>query len=262
MPDMPDFTWKEATLLEKLSSLSVWVACLLFVIPMGATMLLLQHYFHPADLDPISRWFVRGFTVLCRMRWRAVVHPGIDPDRPYIFCQNHVNHFDFFICYRATPHFKQGLELEDHFRWPVYGWVMKQRGTIPVRPGARGRVAELREGFRKEIEQGNSILAFPEGGRTLDGRVAPFRSGVFYIARDLGVPVVPVAVTGTQDVMRKGSLLIRPDRDVTVYCEEPVETTGVPDEEMDALVERVHGAIARRVDAYFASERRSRVRSG
>jgi 1-acyl-sn-glycerol-3-phosphate acyltransferase len=249
---MARFGWKEATLLEKLSSLSVWVACILFIGPMAATMLLLQHYFHPADLEPISRFFIRGFTVLCRLRWRAEVHPDVDPDRPYIFCQNHVNHLDFFICYRATPHFKQGLELEDHFRWPVYGWVMKQRGTIPVRPGMKGQVSELTEAFRREIEQGDSILAFPEGRRTLDGRVGPFRSGVFYIARDLGIPIVPVAVTGTQDVMRVGSLLIRPDRNVTVYCEEPVETAGVPDEEMDALVERVRGAIARRVDEYLA----------
>ena len=224
-------------------------------------MLFLQHYFHPADLDPISRGFVWGFTVLCRLRWKAVVHPDVDPDRPYIFCQNHVNHFDFFILYRATPHFKQGLELEDHFSWPVYGWVMKQRGTIPVKPGMKGQVPELREGFLREIEKGNSILAFPEGRRTLDGSVGPFKSGVFYIARDLGIPIVPVAVTGSQDVMRVGSLLIRPDREVTVYCEKPVETAGVPDEEMEELVERVRGPIARRVDEYLASPRRNPARS-
>jgi 1-acyl-sn-glycerol-3-phosphate acyltransferase len=250
---MARYGWKDATLLEKLSSLSVWAACVLFIVPMAAVMMTLQHFFHPVDLDPLSKVFARVFTIITRVRWRAELHPDVDPDRPYIFCQNHVNHFDFFVLYPATPHFMQGLELEDHFRWPVYGWFMKQRGTIPVRAGMRGQVAEIRERFRAEVEQGHSILAFPEGRRTLDGRVGPFKSGVFYIARDLGIPIVPVAVTGLQDVMRVGSLLIRPGRDVTVHCLEPVETAGIPDEEMEALVERVRRPMVECVDGYLES---------
>jgi 1-acyl-sn-glycerol-3-phosphate acyltransferase len=151
--------------------------------------------------------------------------------------------------YDATPHFKQGLELEKHFEYPVYGWFMKQRGTIPVRPGSAGQTREIMDHFRREIAMGHSILAFPEGSRTRDGRVKPFRRGVFHIARDLGIPIVPVAVTGMQHVMRADSWIIRPGNTVTVYCEEPIPSDG--DETLLELATKVREPIVRRVDAYF-----------
>jgi 1-acyl-sn-glycerol-3-phosphate acyltransferase len=238
------------TLHETTVSTLLWAAGLSWLVPVMGSMTVLQCLV-PADrLDWLGRLYSWGQVALTGSRWRAVVHPDVDPDRPYMFCQNHVNHFDHCTMYRATPHFKQGLELEEHFRYPVYGWFMRQRGTIPVRRGSQGQTPEIMTRMREEIDRGHSILAFPEGTRTRDGRVGPFHKGVFYIARDLGIPVVPVAVTGMQEVMRADSWIIRPGRTVTVYCERPVPTAGIPDEEIPALAERVREPIRRRVDRY------------
>ena len=181
---------------------------------------------------------------------RCVVDPAVDPRRSYFFFQNHVNHFDFIACHNATPHYRQGIELEAHFRIPLYGRFMRSRGTIAVRQGAKRRLVELRERCREEMAMGRSILAFPEGTRTLDGRVGPFRSGLFVVARDLGEPIVPIAVCGMWNFMRKGSALLRPGVEVVVHVGPPMETAGVTDEELPALVERVRGWIAERVDRH------------
>ena len=83
-----------------------------------------------------------------------------------------------------------------------------------------------------------------------------FRKGVFFIARDLGIPVVPVAVTGMYDVMRKGSLHLRPGYTVTVHVCEPIPTAGLTDEEIPALADQCRRAIAEKVDAYWAAKAR------
>ena len=128
--------------------------------------------------------------------WRSVVHPAVSEDEQYIFAQNHINHFDFVSMYPATRHYKQGLELETHFRYPVYGPFMESRGTIPVPAERSERLPAIKKHIASEVAAGRSILAFPEGTRTLNGRVGDFRKGVFVIARDLGLKVAPTAVTG------------------------------------------------------------------
>ncbi len=128
---------------------------------------------------------------------------------------------------------------------------MRARGTIGVRRGSQGQTPEIMANMRKEIAAGRSILAFPEGTRTLDGRVGKFRKGVFFIARDLGIPVVPVSVCGMYDVSRKGSWIVRPGHEVVVHVGAPIPTAGVPDSEIGALAERARAAVAEPVDAWL-----------
>jgi 1-acyl-sn-glycerol-3-phosphate acyltransferase len=241
----------EVTLGDKVVSAALWALGVSWLVPSMGAMMALQTVLRPDQIEWLNRLYTYGQVRLTGSRWRAEVHPAIDPSGVYMFCSNHVNHFDHCTMYCATPHFKQGLEAADHFEYPVYGWFMKQRGTIPVHKGGK-QLDELRAHMQSEMDKGHSILTFPEGHRTRDGRVRPFKRGIFFIARDLGIPIVPVAVTGMQHVMSASSWVIRPGHTVTVHCEEPVETAGLTDEEIPALVERVRAPIVARVDAYFA----------
>jgi len=160
---------------------------------------------------------------------------------------------DHCTVYAATPHFKQGVELASHFEVPFYGWFMRQRGTVPVyrdRPLQEAQ-RSLTDGVRSEVAKGHSILVFPEGTRTRNGRVGPFRNGLFRIAHDLELPIVPVSVVGMFEVMRKGEPYVHPGRRVTVYLDQPVETRGVPKHDLPQLVQQVHRTIAGRVDAFY-----------
>ncbi len=239
--------------IEKAVAAGLWAAGVAWLVPMVSSMTVLNKFVLPAErTEWLSRLYVRGQIALTGSRWRAEVDPAIDPAGRYMFLQNHVNHFDHATLYDATPHFKQGVELEEHFKYPFYGWFMESRGTIPVKKGQGGQTGEVLARMRAEVEKGHSILGFPEGTRTKNGRVGPFRKGLFFTARDLGIPIIPVAVTGMFEVMRKGSWLIRPGHEVTVHCCAPVPTAGLSDEEIPALVERVRAVIAGKVDEYYA----------
>lgn len=238
---------------QKAIGLSMWIPGVAWITTLMSTLMLAQRFL-PADrLEGLTRLYTGGQLRVLGARVRYVVHPEVDAKRQYMFVQNHVNMLDHCTVYNATPHFKQGVELAAHFDIPVYGWFMKQRGTIPVyRDGsARDGYQKLTRAVRAEIDKGHSILVFPEGTRTRDGRVGPFRSGLLRIAHSLGIPIVPVAVTGMFEVMRKGEPYIHPGRQVTVYLERPIETNSFAKHELTELVDHVRRTISERVDAYY-----------
>ncbi len=238
------------------ASVALWVINLAFLVPYMTLATILFRVFPSHKIDFVSKIYCRTQMALTCNKWRAEVHPDVDPNGVYIFAQNHTNHFDHVAMYNATPHFKQGLELEEHFKFPFYGWFMKARGTIPVPAGdSRRSLKKLLGLMKREVDRGNSILSFPEGTRTLDGRVGEFKDGVFYLAIKLGVPIVPVAVTGMYDVMHKGSLMIRGGNQVTVHVGQPIPTDGLTVRDVRALRTKTHEFVARHVDAYF--ERRA-----
>jgi 1-acyl-sn-glycerol-3-phosphate acyltransferase len=245
---------RPVTPLDRALSVGLWGLGLSWMVPMMGSMMVAAAVAPPDRTEWLSRLYCRGQVALTGARWRAVVDPAVDPARPYVFCQNHVNLLDHATMYNATPHFKQGLELASHFSIPVYGWFMRQRGTIPVHKGSRDAYDALREGFAKELALGHSILAFPEGTRSRTGRVGKFRKGVFQAAREMGAPIVPVSITGMFEILRPGSSLFRLGREVTVYCDAPIETAGLSAGDVPALAERVRSVIAARVDAYWAEQ--------
>jgi 1-acyl-sn-glycerol-3-phosphate acyltransferase len=234
---------------DRAVAVGLWGAGLAWLLPMLGGMTLLHQVLPPDRCEGVSRLYCRGQVALTGSRWRAVVHPEVRADQPYLFAQNHVNLLDHVTMYPATPHFKQGIELAQHFKIPFYGWFMKARGTIGVVRGAGPEA--LREAMRQEVARGHSILGFPEGTRTRDGRVGPFRRGLFHLARDLELPVVPTAVTGMYAVLRTGSWVLRPGHQVTVWCEAPLATRGLPESAVPELAEACRAAVAARVDAWW-----------
>ncbi len=237
--------------LDYLMSGALWAAGLAWLAPMMGAQMVMHRLVGPPRMQWLERLYTRGQIALTGSRWRAEVHPAIDPQGTYLFFQNHVNHLDHCTAYAATPHFKQGVELEDHFAYPIYGAFMRSRGTIPVQRGNLRALANLMKRMRAEVEQGHSLLIFPEGTRTLTGQLGELQPGVFRIAVQLGVPIVPVTVTGMYRVMRKGSYLIRPGHAVTVHCDAPIETADLSRREVPVLMEQVRSVMQDRLDAYW-----------
>lgn len=240
-------------LAARLVSVLAWTLALAWGLPMMCVLALFYKLFGYPRVEWLSRAYAVGQLALLGIRWRKQVHPAIDPRQPYIFATNHVNHFDHVAMYLATPHPKQGIELDKHFSYPIYGWMMRARGTIPVRPYAKNNRAEITRKMGIEQAAGRSILVFPEGTRTKTGEVGVFRKGVFEMAIELGMPIVPVAVTGMYEVMHKGSYMIRPFGAVTVHCEAPIETRDLSESDAIDLANHVRDIIARRVDAHRAT---------
>jgi len=232
-------------------SLIIWVFAGGFLILTLSFFTILYQFVKPDRVQFLERLYCRLQLALTFNRQTHHVHPDVDSGTQYIFIQNHSSHLDHVVMYTATPHFKQGIELESHFDYPFYGWFMKARGTIPVPRDRAGALDALRKAVRTEVDAGHSILGFPEGHRTKTGQVGPFYDGLFRIAIELGVPIVPVAVTGLFEVLHKGSLVIRPGNEISVHVEEPVATGALTEDDIASVRERVWNAIAARVDAHL-----------
>ena len=221
-----------------------WVLSAAYFFPVCSFLVLMGIFVDPRKNDGAQR-------MLCRVTMKAagariVVRraPGFDPSRTCFLISNHVNLFDPFVLYSSVPQFFRGLELESHFRIPVYGWMMGRFGNVPVpdenRPSDLKRMWRL---TRAALDSGVSLVAFPEGRRTVDGRVAPFKDGVFRMAVQWGTPIVPVSQVGAFEFNTKNSWMIRPGT-ITVHLHDVIETKGLRKEDVPALRDRVHDIVA------------------
>jgi len=168
---------------------------------------------------------------------------GLRHDCPYIFAANHQSQFDIFALQGYLDFDFRWLAKEELFRVPVFGAAMRRVGYIPVdRSHSRAAVKSLDEAA-KRIADGTSVIIFPEGTRSEDGHLLPFKSGTMVLAIKSRVPVVPVAILGTHAVLPKGKLLARSGR-VVIRIGEPIETSGYKVKQKHELAERLQAAVA------------------
>jgi 1-acyl-sn-glycerol-3-phosphate acyltransferase len=220
-----------------------------------------------AVLDPRKHdWLQRGLCKRIAFFSGAKVvlkaAPGFDPQRTSIFMVNHVNLLDPFMLYCAVPQLVRGWELESHFRIPIYGWLMKRFGNVPV-PDVRGPkdLKRLWRMTKEAIDSGVSLIIFPEAKRTRDGHVNEFEQGGFRLAQQLGVPIVPGSLVGSFHHLRTGQWILRPTT-ITVVLHETIETKGMSKEDVPALVERVRAMVAGPVEEYLAQMNGEKARVG
>jgi 1-acyl-sn-glycerol-3-phosphate acyltransferase len=177
--------------------------------------------------------------------------PGFDPQLTSIFMVNHVNLLDPFMLYCVIPQLVRGWELESHFRIPIYGWLMKRFGNVPV-PDVRSPkdLKRLWRMTKEAIDGGISLIIFPEAKRTRDGHVNKFEQGGFRLAQQLGVPIVPASLVGSFHHLRTGHWILRPTT-ITVVLHDTIETKGMNKEDVPTLVERVREIVSAPVEEYL-----------
>src|ERR1700687_558712 len=160
-----------------------WLLCAAYCFPVCACLLLLGIFIDPRKNDGAQRMLCRVTMKLAGAKLVVRRTPGFDPKRTCFLLIIHVNLFDPFVLYATIPQFFRGLEFESHFRIPVYGWLMKRFGNVPVpdiiRPPDLKRMWRMTQAA---LDRGVSLAVFPEGSRTLTGHVGPFHTGVFRMA--------------------------------------------------------------------------------
>jgi 1-acyl-sn-glycerol-3-phosphate acyltransferase len=229
-----------------------WAACGSFFFTFCPMLVLMGIVVDPRKNDAPQRWLSRNVVKLAGAKVEARRSPGFDPNRTCFVMCNHVNLFDPFILYSVIPQFVRGLELESHFRIPVYGSLMRRFGNVPVpdvsRPADLKRMWKL---TRAAIDNGVSLIVFPEGKRTVTGHVGEFHEGVFRMAQQFGAPITPVSIVGSFEFNRKTSWRLASSK-VVVQMHDTIETTGLRKEDVPALRERVRKIIAAPIEAHNA----------
>ncbi|MGH9863249.1 MAG: lysophospholipid acyltransferase family protein [Candidatus Acidiferrales bacterium] len=238
-----------------LRCLVLWVISALHFFPVCTFLVLLGLVIDPRKNDWPQRVFFRNIIRLAGAGFQVRRAPGFDPQRTSIFICNHVNLFDPFVIYSAIPQFVRGWELETHFTIPAYGWMMGRFGNIPV-PENTASLATFKALLRRTqaaLDAGISVIVFPEGSRTRDGRVGPFQEGIFRMLPHLQYPVVPMSIVGALEWFRTGDWMLNPAT-VTVDLHDTLETRGMTRSDVEAFQQRVYETVARPIDA--ALERR------
>jgi len=190
-----------------------------------------------------ARLFIRIGLRLAGVRFDVVGLERLDPHQTYLFLSNHQSLLDPLIQLVGLKRDLAFLAKKELFRWPLLSPGLRWTDCAPIDRANRERAIESLRQAAEKLKRGVSFLAYPEGTRTPDGTLLPFRKGVFVLALEAGVPVVPVTIRGTYDVMPKGPLRCRPGR-VRVIVHEPIPTTLDGGMTPEALMAAVRRAIA------------------
>ena len=165
-----------------------------------------------------------------------------DPRRPYVAVSNHESYADIFLI-SHLPWEMKWLGKEQLFKIPFLGWMMWLAGDIPVRRGTRESIVAAMNGCRTKLKQRLSVMIFPEGTRTPDGELLPFKDGAFRLAIESNVPILPIVVAGTRRAMAKHTFQFQKTRAICRVLE-PIETAGLTLADLQSLKQRTRDAIA------------------
>jgi 1-acyl-sn-glycerol-3-phosphate acyltransferase len=236
-----------AAVIDRLVNAWMWIGIVLLVI--FGTVLVALVFAVTAPFDPGRYAAGRTFRLLAVAA--TAINPywhfkttGVrirDPRRPYVAVSNHESYADIFLI-SHLPWEMKWLSKEAIFKIPLMGWMMHMAGDVLIVRGDRESGAKALASCRDRLAKRVSVMIFPEGTRSPDTNLLPFKDGAFRLAIETGTPILPMVVTGTRAAMAKGSFRFRPAR-ATCRVLDPIETTGLTEADVPALRDRVRDLI-------------------
>ena len=166
----------------------------------------------------------------------------IPPGQPVIYASNHSSMFDIWALCATLPGSVRFVAKRELFRIPLLGPAMRAAGHIPIDRTVKARAFEAYDDAAKIIKRGFSPVVFPEGTRSRTGELLPFKNAPFGLAIAAQVPIVPVYVHHTFEILPKGAWRLRP-RPIRLFVAPPIPTAGLAPDNREALRERVRAAI-------------------
>lgn len=171
---------------------------------------------------------------------------ALDPKQPYVFMSNHISAADIWALYAVLPVRVRMIAKKQLGSIWFFGWALRAGRFVFIDRQDPHAARRSIEEAAKRIREGVSVLLFPEGTRSRDGRLKPFKKGGFHLAITAGVPIVPVAVKGTYDLLPPNTWWIRPGP-VEIILAPPVLTAGLSDADRASLSQEVRGKVAARL---------------
>ena len=187
-----------------------------------------------------ARWWAQLILRTTGVRVRRSGMDRVREEGSYVFASNHQSIYDIPIVFATIERDLRIVAKASLGRFPFLGWHLRLAGHVLVdrdRPGA-GVVKRM----QRLVADGASVIVFPEGTRSVDGNVGRFKGGIFLMAIEARLPIVPVTIEDSRHVMRKGRLMVCPG-EVGLTVHEPIPTDGLSRDDARSLADRVHAVV-------------------
>jgi len=203
-------------------------------------------------IDPVIRLWARLLLRAAGIDLRTERMETVDRKQRYILVANHYSYFDIPVIIAAVPQPIRFMAKISLFKIPIFGWALARAGFIPIDRKNRRTAVKSFDLAAQRIRKGNTIVVFPEEGRSRNRQMRPFQRGGFLLALKSELPILPLAIDGTYDVYRVAAKKITPGP-VTIKVGEPIATAGRSVREKEQLAEQSRSQIERMLGVYGTS---------
>ena len=236
------------SLLSILQTLTIVVWTILDTIVIGTLVIIVSLFSRTGNVAHLlARLWANAILWVSRARVTVSGVEKLDPQRSYIYMPNHQSNADIPLLLGRLPVQFRWLAKAELFKIPLFGRAMRGVGYISIDRSNRKSAFESLARAAETIRNGTSVLIFPEGTRSRDGRILPFKKGGFVLAVDSGVPIVPIVIHGTRNIVPKGHLMIR-SAPVSMQILDPVETADYTRKTKDELLARIRKILVENVE--------------
>ncbi|MFR9165883.1 MAG: lysophospholipid acyltransferase family protein [Dysgonomonas sp.] len=177
---------------------------------------------------------------LCRISVKG--KEKLDPQASYVFTPNHQSAFDIFLIYGYLGHNIKWVQKHTLRKIPFVGKASEIAGHVFVNQSSATALKNTVRKAKAELQDGVSMVIFPEGSRTPDGKVDKFKKGAFIIAKQMQLPVVPLTINGAYNVMKIHTYLINPGK-MELVIHDPIPTENLEDEDIPVLIKDTRDAV-------------------
>lgn len=208
----------------------------------GLVVLLALFGIEENSLHKVARIWATTILRVSSVKVETIGLENVSYEEPQIFMSNHQSDFDIFIVLAFIPGQFRWIAKKELFRIPVFGRAMKNAGYIEMDRQNHERAMKNLEIAAQKIREGKSVMSFPEGTRSRNGKIKAFKQGMFHLALQAGVPIVPISIIGASEIMPKRSLRINPGK-ITMVIGNPIDVRPYTMETRHDLIEKVRGII-------------------
>jgi 1-acyl-sn-glycerol-3-phosphate acyltransferase len=215
-----------------------WLVATFWILAIAITAIFVP----PPRLHKLWKFGFRCITSTAGLKVRVRGLEHVDPNKGYLYMTNHVNLLEPFLDMPCIPGWVVAIEKKENFKLPIYGLLIKAWGNIPIDRGDSSSAKRSLEYAKEVLAKGTSVAIMPEGTRSKDGQLQPFKKGGFHLAIETGATILPYVHKNLHTFQTKGSLMLNPTT-VEVVFTPPIDASEYTKDTIDELMARVRSQI-------------------